>query len=185
MQQQTYEVSGMHCASCSSIISKKLKRLPGVESCDVNFATEKANILFDDKKVNTDLMNNEINKLGYSLTSSDNSMHDTSMPGMDHSKDLGLNQSKEKKIIELGLLKTKVKFSLPIALVVFSLMIWEILNKISPLIPKQPLSMPLFNTIYFILASIFLFWIGKPYLEAVLRFIKYRVANMDSLVGIG
>lgn len=185
MQQQTYEVSGMHCASCSSIISKKLKKLPGIESCDVNYATEKANISFDSKKVNADLMNSEINKLGYSLTPSDHSMQDESMSGMDHSEHLGLNQSKEKKLIELELLKTKVKFSLPIALLIFALMIWDIFNKILPLIPKQPLSMPLFNTISFILASIFLFWVGKPYLEAVLRFIKYRVANMDSLVGIG
>jgi Cu2+-exporting ATPase/Cu+-exporting ATPase len=185
MEQRNYEVSGMHCASCGSIISKKLKKLPGIESCYVNFATEKANVVFDSNKVNVDQMNGEINKLGYSLTPAENIMNDASMSGMDHSEHLGLNQTKQDKIKELELLKTKVKFSLPISFAIFALMIWEILGKISSFLPKQPLSMPLFNAISFILATIFLFWVGKPYLEAVLRFIKYRVANMDSLVGIG
>src|SRR3989344_115600 len=98
MNQETYEVLGMHCASCSSIISKKLKKLPGVETCDVNFATEKANIEFDSDKVSVDQMNNEINKLGYSLSPKDHSMHDMSMPGMDHSEHLGLSQSKDEKL---------------------------------------------------------------------------------------
>ena len=68
MTKKSYHVKGMHCASCSTIIVKKLKKIPGVESCEVNFATEKANISFDDKKVSNEDMNNEINKLGYSLT---------------------------------------------------------------------------------------------------------------------
>lgn len=185
MQQQAFEVSGMHCVSCSSIISKKLKKLPGIESCDVNFATEKASILFDDKKVNINQMNSEISKLGYSLFPKNHSINNASMLEMDYSEHLSFSRSKAEKFRELGLLKTKVKFSLPIALAIFSLMIWDILSKISPLIPKQPLSMSFFNTISFLLASVSLFWVGKPYLKAVLRFIKYRIANMDSLVGIG
>lgn len=185
MKHQTYEVLGMHCASCSSIISKKLKKLPGIESCDVNFATEKANIAFDDKKINVDLMNNEINKLGYSLMPKNHSMEDMSMEGMDHSEHLGLNQSKEEKLKELNLLKTKVKFSLPITFVIFFIMIWDIIGKFLSFLPKQPLPMDFFNATSFLLATIILFWVGRPYLEAVLRFIKYKVANMDSLVGIG
>ncbi len=184
MQHQTYEVSGMHCASCSSIISKKLRKLPGVESCDVNFATEKANVSFDDSKVNADLMNKEINKLGYSLTSRSNPLLNESMEGMNHSEHLGLNQSKTEKLHELELLKNKVKFSLPITFVIFFLMLWDVAGRFLP-IPLLPIPLPIFNAISFVLASIILFWVGKPYLEAVVRFIKYRVANMDSLVGIG
>ena len=185
MLKQTYEVLGMHCASCSSIISKKLKKLPGVETCDVNFATEKANIEFDSDKVSVDQMNNEINKLGYSLSPKDHSMHDMSMPGMDHSEHLGLSQSKDEKLKELSLLKGKVKFSLPITFIIFSIMLWDIIGKFLPFIPAQPIPTDLLNTISFVLASVIIFWVGKPYLEAVIRFIKYRVANMDSLVGIG
>jgi Cu+-exporting ATPase len=185
MNGQVYEVKGMHCASCSNIISKKLKKLPGVESCDVNFATEKANISFDPEKVSVDQMNNEINKLGYSLLSRNNHNHMGSMSDMDHSEHLGLNQSKEEKLQELSILKSRVEFVLPITFLVFVLMMWDIGAKVASIIPNLSLPMPLFNTLSFILASIILFWIGKPYLDAVLRFVKYKVANMDSLVGIG
>ncbi len=183
MNGQMYTVKGMHCASCSSIISKKLKKIPGIKSCDVNFATEKANISYDPEKTNLDQMNNEINKLGYTIVAPNT--HKVSTDSMDHTEHTGMNQSKDEKLIELSLLKSKVEFVLPIALFVFLLMMWDIGAKIFPSIPILPLPMPLFNTISFILASIVLFWIGKPYLDAVIRFIKYRVANMDSLVGIG
>jgi len=39
-----YSVSGMHCASCASIIKRKLIKLPGIESAEVNLATETAEI---------------------------------------------------------------------------------------------------------------------------------------------
>jgi len=36
-----------------------------------------------------------------------------------------------------------------------------------------------------ILATVVLFWIGQPFLQGVVRFIRHRVANMDTLIGIG
>ena len=41
---QKFDVTGMHCASCASIIKRKLGKLPGVESADVNLATETAEL---------------------------------------------------------------------------------------------------------------------------------------------
>jgi Cu2+-exporting ATPase/Cu+-exporting ATPase len=45
--------------------------------------------------------------------------------------------------------------------------------------------MHVLNRIFFIFATPILFWIGQPYLLGMLRFFRYRIANMDSLVGIG
>jgi Cu2+-exporting ATPase/Cu+-exporting ATPase len=45
--------------------------------------------------------------------------------------------------------------------------------------------MQLFNIILMVLATIFLFWIGKPYLNGVVRFVRFKVANMDTLIGLG
>jgi len=189
MNHGTFMVKGMHCASCSSIISKKLKKLPGIESCDVNFATEKAKISYDPAKISHEGMNHEINKLGYSLLPH----QEHQMTGHlshenmaeDHSQHLGLSLSKDEKLKELEYLRKKVDFAIPLTLSIFFLMMWDIASRIVPNIPSLPIPMQLFTTISFILSSIFLFWIGKPYLEAVVRFAKYRVANMDSLVGIG
>src|SRR4051812_37081124 len=97
LERQTYRVKGMHCASCSAIISKKIKKLTGVETCDVNFATEKATVAFDPQQVDVMQMNNQVNKLGYTLVPPDH----TEMSGMDHSEHTGINQSKEEKLNEL------------------------------------------------------------------------------------
>lgn len=40
----SFKVAGMHCASCASNIESNLKKLPGVKSASVNFATETARI---------------------------------------------------------------------------------------------------------------------------------------------
>ncbi len=194
MINKAYQVKGMHCASCSSIITKKLKKLQNIESCDVNFATEKANVSFDEKKVTTTDLNNQIEKLGYTLVEESHAGH--GMPtsigahseksSADHSEHLGFSLSKEAKIKELQQFKAKINLVLPISLLVFATMIWDIASKFFPAsIPAIPIPMQILNTIYFILASIFMFWIGQPYLKALVRFAKYRVANMDLLVGIG
>lgn len=201
MNSETFQVKGMHCASCSSVITKKLKKLPGIKDCDVNFATEKAKVSYDHHQVSVSDMNNEVNKLGYELTPQHTQImtaNDIKHNQMDHSKmvvdqnnsedhngHLGLNQSKEDKLKELLDLRMKVDFVLPITLVVFLLMMWDISAKLFNNIPNVSIPMPLLDTVLFIISSVVLFWIGKPYLEAVVRFIKYRVANMDSLVGIG
>jgi Cu2+-exporting ATPase/Cu+-exporting ATPase len=172
MIKQTLKIKGMHCASCATIISKKVGALSGVSNIDVNVATENANIEFDPEKVSIEKMNSEIEKLGYSF--------------VDHNKYKGEEKSKDEKQKELLEMKRKVYFVLPVAILVFILMMWNILAEAFPSsIYKLPISMDLFNTISMILATVVIFWIGQPFLKGVLRFIKYRVANMDTLIGIG
>jgi Cu+-exporting ATPase len=198
---KTLKIKGMHCASCASIISSRVKKLPGVKNMEVNFATEKAKVDFDPKKTSVKAMNDEINKLGYSLVDNQSNKsshhihnqhhnhhkHEQTIPheGMDHSEHLGLHQTKEEKIQELNDLRKKVEFSLPITIILFFLMLWDITAKALPFIPNFPIPMGIFNSISLILATIILFWVGQPYINGVLKFIKYRVANMDTLIGIG
>ncbi len=44
-------ITGMHCASCSALITRKLKKTPGVEEANVNYAANKARVRFDPSKV--------------------------------------------------------------------------------------------------------------------------------------
>jgi Cu2+-exporting ATPase/Cu+-exporting ATPase len=176
MSKKIFSISGMHCASCSTIIKKKIQKLPGVNNVEVNFATEKAQIEGD---FDLSVTNNEINKLGYKLEA----MEDVS--SVNHSEHLGLNQKKEQKEKELLEQQVKTHFVLPLALVIFVIMIWDILARTFYFVPNFPIPMQLFNIISMILASIVLFWVGKPFILGVIRFFKYRVANMDTLIGIG
>ncbi len=176
MINKTLKVKGMHCASCSAIITKKVSKLEGVDSVKINYATEKAELLFDLDKISVSKMNDEINKLGYSFIDED-SIEDIS--GND------VNKSKNEKQKELLEIKSKMYFALPVALLVFFLMMWEIGSKLFAFVPNFPIPMNLHNAISLILGTILLFWSGQSFLKGVLRFIKYRVANMDTLIGIG
>ncbi|MFA9289322.1 MAG: heavy metal translocating P-type ATPase [Weeksellaceae bacterium] len=187
METKTFAVKGMHCASCSSIIKRKIGKLQGVESCEVNYATEKAKVSYNPTKVTVDTMNQEIEKLGYSLdTGHDHATMNHDMSGMDHSAHLGLNQSKADKLHELAQLKRHVQIMIPFMLISIFVMAWEIGAMPFRLWPAMPYTlMEFFHHLLPIIATYSLFVVGLPYLQGMLRFIKYREANMDTLIGIG
>lgn len=172
MATRIVKVEGMHCASCAAIITKKLSALPHVHSVSVNYGTEKATVDFDETEMSLPVMNEEIGKFGYSLVSEDAPV----AGGHDHMAMIDGDVSE---------LKAKAEFILPITLAVFVFMMWDILARTTTWMPNLPLPMTLFNTISMVLATVALFWIGKPYLLGVTRFIRYRVANMDTLIGVG
>ena len=46
-KQVTLPIKGMHCANCSSTMERNLKKLAGVAEANVNYATEKATVIYD------------------------------------------------------------------------------------------------------------------------------------------
>jgi Cu2+-exporting ATPase/Cu+-exporting ATPase len=181
MIHKTLTVEGMHCASCASIITKKVSKLEGVEDINVNFATEKATVTFDPTLVTLQAMNSEITKLGYTFVDKESEQENNS----DDASYDRVHEPKNKKEEDLHAMKAKMLFVVPIALTFFLLMMWDILAKLFVDIPNLPIPETLFTTISMVISTVVLFWIGQPFLEGVMRFIKYRVANMDTLIGIG
>lgn len=65
IRKETWNVYGMHCAACAARIEKILGRLEGVKLCNVNLATEKAVVTYDDSVVDGARIEQAINGLGY------------------------------------------------------------------------------------------------------------------------
>ncbi len=172
MKKDVYTIKGMHCASCASIITKTVSKVPGVRDISVNFVSEKANLSFDPSATSIEVMNTELEKLGYMIMST----------GEEES---GVHDHAKTSDSELVLLQQKTHFVLPITGVIFILMLWDILARTFVRVPNLPIPMDLFNIINMVLATIVLFWVGKPFLKGVTRFLRYKVANMDTLIGIG
>ena len=166
MKNATYSISGMHCASCANIIERQLSKLEGIESVTVNFATETAYLRFDEKKTTLNLLNKSISKYGYRLISDGKTER------------ISIDVSLSDQII-------KAQFAFILSLLVFIFMIWETSSQVFPFIPQDPLPMEFLNKLLLILATIIMFWIGKPFILAVARFLRYGSANMDTLIGIG
>lgn len=191
METKTIPVSGMHCASCASIIKRTISKLAGVSSCEVNYGTEKATISFDPQAVSISEMNKQIERYGYALMEEARpmkmDMNHSGHEGHDMMTPISSDETVKKlKLEELGKLERHVKIMLPMVFVSIFVMIWEIGATPLHLWPKMPeIIMEFFHHLLPILATYALFVVGVPYLQGIVRFVKYRVANMDTLVGIG
>ena len=183
-------VKGMHCASCSSIIERAVKKIEGVSEIAVNPGTENAKISFDDTKTSPEEFNKKLEPLGYSLIVNKKEDHgmtasDMGMSEDEHAAHLGLNQSKQEKLAELRDMRNKIISAIPLAAISAFVMGAEILAQYS-LVPKMPFVWEeFFHHLMPILATYILFVVGKPYLLGVYRFLRYGKANMDTLIGIG
>jgi len=178
MTTQTYHVKGMHCASCAAIITKKLSAVEGMKEVNVNLATEKAKLEFDNNTLTTEVLNEIINKYGYSLVvDQSETAQGTSIPDS-----FMIRKEKES---ELRKQLRKVQFTLPVALLVFVLMMWDIGSMFFKVIPHLPLSMEFFNIISMVISTWMVFRVGAPFLHGIVMFIRSGVASMDTLIGIG
>ena len=190
-QTKSFSISGMHCASCANTIKRKLEKLEGIDSCSVNYGLENAKITFNPDEVNVNDINQEIGKFGYSLVDKGelkNKENFQSSSHMNHNgTDLSDNETnKERKLFELGKLKKNVQIVIPFVIVSVIMMIWEVGAMPFNLWPEMPSVVSVFlHHLLPIIATYTMFVIGLPYLKGLLTFFKYRVANMDTLVGMG
>lgn len=173
MTTHIFKVAGMHCASCAAIITKKVSALPNIVSVSVNYGNEKAKVEFDPTQVSLASINEEVEKLGYTFV--DESV--SNRGGHDHASMM--------KGAELEGLRNKTNFIFPVALAVFVLMLWDIFARTTTIVPNLPIPMTIFNALSMVIATVALFWVGKPYLLGVVRFVRHGIANMDTLIGLG
>lgn len=186
MEKVTIPIKGMHCASCALVIEKTLSKAEGVKEVKVNYGTEKASIEYDKEKVSLTKMSDSIKPFGYEFIESEPLQETISQtPGIASPALLKTDPAKQQKLLELEDQKSKVQFSLPIAIMVFALMMWEIAAKNISWVPYFFIPHELYSIILLVISTVVLFWIGRPFLTGIGKFIRYRIANMDTLVGIG
>ena len=65
VKEETYTISGMSCAACSSAVERVTRKLEGVEESNVNLTTGKMTIKYDDEKVSSQLISQKVEKAGF------------------------------------------------------------------------------------------------------------------------
>ena len=178
MQTQTYKVNGMHCASCVSLIQKKVAKVAGVESVSVGLTQEKAKVVFSSTPVSLDSLNSAISPFGYMFEDTAKSASEMNMSTMDHARMDHSGDSKEKSMA------LEMKFVIPMVIFSFAMMFWDVLSS-NNIIPEMPENIyEGFHHLMPIFASFVLFGIGRRYIKATWIFLRTGIANMDVLVGI-
>lgn len=165
---RTLSVHGMHCVSCANVITKQLKKIDGVTDATVHYATERATVSFDPARVNVRELNGALSPYGYTLTESDAPVAEGS-----------------EEFRTLSTFRAQTEFVLPIGLLYGALMLYDIARRYWSSLPALPFPMAFMDTFGLIMASIVLATAGRPFLLAIVRFLRTGVANMDTLVGIG
>ncbi|MEP6984007.1 MAG: heavy metal translocating P-type ATPase [Chloroflexota bacterium] len=67
VQQIDLPITGMTCANCARTVERTLSKTPGVESVNVNFATERAQVSFDPATLKLPDMIERVDKAGYGV----------------------------------------------------------------------------------------------------------------------
>ena len=184
---QSFNVVCMPCASCAQTIKRKIGKLPGVDSCEVNYGGEKATIAINPDTVTPKQYNETEQKIGYALEDRTESPHtDDPHAGHDMAALSSDSVQKERKLKELEVLRKQVQLLIPFVLVSTIMMGWEVGSMTLQVLPAMPDILSVFlHHLLPLIATYTLFVIGKTYIAAIARFITLRVANMDTLVGIG
>ena len=166
MEKIILNITGMHCASCAGIIERSLKKIPGVKEANVNFASEKARVLYDRALTTTDKLIDAIKKAGYKadLTSTDT-------PEAEKLR-------KEKTI--------KGHFENFICSLILSLpMLYFMLLDFFAFLPGRESIMPFIGIISLVLTTPIQFIIGASFYRGMWSSLKMKTFNMDSLIAIG
>lgn len=90
----------MHCASCATLIEKRLKKQAGIVSANVNYASEKASVEFDDSQINVQKIAQTINDTGYKALIGESNAGNTVL------KAIGVNNPHCANIISIALKNT-------------------------------------------------------------------------------
>ncbi len=67
MNKETIKISGMTCAACAQRVQKAVGKLEGVIEANVNLATEKLSVEFDDKITSVEAVKETVVKTGYGV----------------------------------------------------------------------------------------------------------------------
>lgn len=160
---KTYPIKGMHCASCVRVIERALSVVPGVSKCNVNLATEKATVVFDQNKVTNDTIANAVKNVGYEA------IVDQKIEEKD--------ELQQEKLKELKALRNKVIIGLSLGI----LILW---GSFPGLMHTAPMILQNF-WVQMLLATPVQFWVGWEFYRATINSLRHRTANMDTLVTIG
>ena len=156
MQQKIrFQIEGMTCQACASRIEKVLNKKDFIESAGVNFASEEAQVTFDDSKTSIADIIAIIQKTGYGA---------------------------QEKTEELPQAAPEAHIGWRLWLL-FAINIPFLIGMAGMLVGRNDWMIPPY--VQFALASIVQLWLAVPFYKSAWASIKGGLANMDVLVSIG
>lgn len=166
-------IGGMSCAACAQRVEKTIRKLSGVESVSVNFATEKATVTYHPQQVRLSSIREAIEKVGYKA--------------LEGNRTDDADEDSVRKQREIKTLRTKfivsAAFSLPLLYIAMVPMIKAV--RLPFPAGLDPMNYSLIYALAELLLVIPVVGVGYKFYTVGFKALIQRSPNMDSLIAIG
>jgi len=180
MQTETLSIGGMTCAACAGRVEKAIGKLEGIESVNVNIATEIATVAYDPQTIKLSAIREAIEKTGYKA--------------LEHKKVSAVDEDWGRKQKEIKILKTKTIVAMIFALPLFYISMAPMIKFRGVQFGWLPFWTPIHTTmensplIFAIMQIVLVLPIviaGFKFYTVGFTALVRRSPNMDSLIAIG
>jgi len=175
VQTATLAIEGMTCASCANFVERALSRAPGVQSAQVNLATEKATVAFAPGLTDRAQLAAAVEAAGYHVAESAAPLaaglasDGASDEELAARKALAYRQLRHRFGVAAGLAAVIMPLSM--------LMLWPAL--------LHQISEPALNYFLLVLTLPVLLYSGREFYVAAWNGLRHRTASMDTLIAVG
>jgi Cu+-exporting ATPase len=174
VQNAVIPIGGMSCAACAQRIEKTIRKLDGVESVSVNYATEKATVAYHPRQVRLSVIRETIENAGYKA--------------LEIGRQDAADEDRARKQKEIKTLWTKFTisaiFSLPLLYIAMVPMLTRWVRLPYPR-ALDPMNYPLIYALLELLLVIPAIGVGYKFYTVGFKALWRRSPNMDSLIAVG
>ncbi|MCL4384644.1 cadmium-translocating P-type ATPase [Patescibacteria group bacterium] len=158
------DITGMHCASCALLIKKSVSKVPGVTEANVNYASEKAHVVYDPSTAKVADLIKAVEVAGYHASLPNPSV-----------------TPREKRLAEMNYWRQKFSLGVLLSFPMLLFMLYDFI----PALPFRMVIMPYAGLISLLLSTPVLFYVGSNFFAGAFSALKVRTFSMDSLIAIG
>jgi Cu+-exporting ATPase len=171
----TLAIEGMTCASCANFVERALARTPGVQSAQVNLATEKATVAFAPNLTDRAGLKAAVEAAGYHVAEPA-----TPIPSDQPNAGVSDEELAARKALAYVQLRRRFGVAAGLAALIMPLsmlMLWPAL--------MQRIAEPALNYALLLLTLPVLLYSGREFYVAAWNGLRHRTASMDTLIAVG
>ncbi|MDP1707327.1 MAG: copper-translocating P-type ATPase [bacterium] len=159
------KVLGMDSPHCAMVVEGALKKLSGVKNTDVDYPNQRAKVVFDQSIVTAPTLFKVIEDAGYKPILEDGGSEDL------------LDREKNEREKQLKVLKAKLAIGGILAVFIFIGSFPEWFSFVPEFMSN--------NWVLLLLTTPVQFWVGWQFYSGLTLLVKYRTADMNTLIAIG
>ncbi|MCR4328261.1 MAG: copper-translocating P-type ATPase [Patescibacteria group bacterium] len=159
------KVIGMDSPHCAMIVEGAIKKLSGIKNTDVDFSNQRAKVVFDSSLINTSEILKVITDAGYTPIKEEGIKEEV----IDKEKLERENQAK--------ILKRKLVIGAILSAFIFLGSFSDLFSFIPKILGN--------NWVLLVLTTPVQFWVGWQFYSGLKLVVKYRTADMNTLVAVG